>query len=62
MIHVYGFAIGVLLGHMVLNIALFLSPNRTIAVVTQPVISFLGSIAFVGLAVWGLLEAWHILF
>jgi hypothetical protein len=53
---VYGFGIGIFLGHMVLNIFLFLSPRRTIAAVKQPVISFLGSLAFVGLAIWGLVE------
>lgn len=60
-VHVYGFAVGVLLGHMILNIALFLAPDRTIQVVKQPVISFLGSVAFVGLALWGLFEAVHII-
>ncbi len=59
-VHVYGFAIGVLLGHLLLNICLFLSPERTILIVKQPIISFLGSIAFVGLAMWGLFEVWHI--
>ena len=56
-VHVYGFALGVLLGHMVLNICLFLSPDSTIRLVKQPIISFLGSLAFVGLAVWGIHEA-----
>ncbi len=55
-VNVYGFAIGVLLGHMTLNICLFLSPETTIRIVKQPIISFLGSLAFVGLAVWGLWE------
>ncbi len=59
-VHVYGFAIGVFAGHLLLNICLFLSPNTTIKVVKQPIISFLGSLAFVGLATWGLLEAWRI--
>ncbi len=60
-IHVYGFAIGVLAGHMILNICLFLSPDTTIRLVKQPVISFLGSLAFVGLAIWGMIETGHIL-
>ena len=60
-VHVYGFAVGVLAGHLILNIALFLSPNATIRIVKQPVISFLGSLAFVGLSVWGLHEAWKII-
>ncbi len=60
-VHVYGFAVGVLLGHMLLNLCLFLSPDTTIRLVKQPIISFLGSLAFVGLAIWGLTEVWHIL-
>ncbi len=59
-VHVYGFAVGVFAGHLILNVCLFLSPRTTIKVVKQPMISFLGSLAFVGLAVWGLIEAWHI--
>lgn len=61
LVHVYGFAIGVFAGHMILNIALFLSPKTTIKLVTQPVIAFVGAIAFVGLALWGFYEAVHIL-
>ena len=60
-VNVFGFATGVFLGHMVLNIALFLSPQRTITTVKHPVISFFGSIAFVGLALWGLYEAAHLI-
>ncbi len=56
-VNVYGFGTGVFLGHMLLNIALFLSPKVTIKVVKHPYISFVGSLAFVGLACWGLLEA-----
>ncbi|MEP7166982.1 MAG: hypothetical protein ABI758_03335 [Candidatus Woesebacteria bacterium] len=56
-VNVFGFAIGVFIGHMILNIFLFLSPNRTIQVVKNPIISFVGSIAFVALAIWGFVEA-----
>lgn len=56
-VNVFGFGVGVFLGHMILNIFLFLSPSRTIKMVKHPVISFVGSVAFVGLAVWGLVEA-----
>jgi hypothetical protein len=61
-VNVYGFAIGVFLGHMILNIALFISPAKTIRAVKHPVISFFGSLAFIGLAVWGLIEAFKLLF
>lgn len=60
-VNVFGFAIGVFLGHMVLNILLFLSPQKTIHAVKNPIISFLGSLAFVGLAVWGFIEAAHLI-
>ncbi len=60
LVHVYSFAIGVLAGHLVLNICLFLSPATTIRIVRQPIISFLGSLAFIGLAVWGLVEVGRI--
>lgn len=59
-VNVFGFATGVFLGHMLLNIALFLSPNHTIRIVKNPIISFIGSLAFIGLAVWGFIEAWHL--
>lgn len=55
-VNVFGFAVGVFAGHMVLNILLYLSPARTIRMVKNPVISFLGSVAFVILAVWGFIE------
>jgi len=60
-VNVVGFATGVFLGHMILNVVLYLSPKRTVAVVTQPLISLLGSAAFVGLALWGLIEAGRLL-
>ncbi len=60
-INVFGFGIGVMLGHTILNILLFLSPSRTIALVKNPLISYLGSLAFIALAIWGLYEAFHTL-
>lgn len=61
-VNVFGFAIGVFAGHMVLNIFLYLSPKRTIMAVKNPLISFAGSLAFVGLAVWGFIETYKLLF
>jgi hypothetical protein len=61
-VNIYGFAIGVFLGHMILNIALFISPQATIKAVKHPVISFFGSVAFIGLAIWGLIEATKLMF
>ncbi|MGH7193097.1 MAG: hypothetical protein ACREJM_06125 [Candidatus Saccharimonadales bacterium] len=61
-VNVFSFAIGVLLAHMLLNISLYISPGRTIAAVKNPLLSFAGSVAFVGLAGWGLIEAFRLLF
>ncbi len=55
-VNVFGFATGVLLGHMTLNAFLYLSPGWTIKAVTNPAISFLGSIVFIGLAGYGFAE------
>jgi cadmium resistance protein CadD (predicted permease) len=60
-INVYGFAIGVIGAHTMLNIALFLSPKRTIAAVKNEWISLLGTVAFIGLALWGIIETARIL-
>jgi hypothetical protein len=61
-VNVYGFAIGVFLGHMLLNIFLFISPEHTIKLVKNAYISFIGSIVFIGLAVWGMIEVVKIVF
>lgn len=60
-VNVYGFAIGVVGAHTILNIALFLSPKRTITAVKNEIISFLGTLAFIGLGIYGLVETWRIL-
>lgn len=60
-VNVFGFAIGVFAGHMLLNMLLYISPQHTIKAVKNPVISLLGSIAFVGLGIWGLIEVVRII-
>ena len=60
-INVFGFATGVFLGHMLLNIALFASPTITITLVRKPLIAFLGALAFIGIALWGFVEIFHLL-
>jgi len=55
-VNVFGFAVGVFLGHMVLNALLFISPERTVKAIKNPAISLVGSIAFAGLGIWGLVE------
>lgn len=61
-INVLGFSIGAFVAHATLNILLYISPERTTRAVKNPYISFVGSIAFVGLAILGLYEAGKILF
>ena len=60
-INVFGFAIGVFLGHMILNIALFISPNKTVSLVRTPLVLIIGGMAFIAIAFWGFYEALHIL-
>jgi hypothetical protein len=61
-VNVFGFGIGVFFGHCLLNILLFISPEKTIKIVKNPIISFVGSIIFILLAVYGLWEVGKILF
>lgn len=56
LVNVFGFAVGVLAGHTILNLFLFLNPDKTVSVVKNPLISFFGALAFVGLAIWGVRE------
>ncbi len=60
-VNVYGFAIGVIASHTLLNIALFLSPQKTIIVVKNEIVSFLGALAFIGLGIYGLVETVRII-
>jgi hypothetical protein len=60
-VNVYGFAIGVIGAHTLLNVALFLSPTRTIEIVKNEIVSFLGAVAFIGLGLYGLFETVKIL-
>ncbi len=55
-VNVFGFSLGVLGAHMILNIALFINPALTVRVVKNAWVSFVGALAFVGLGVWGLIE------
>lgn len=55
-VNVLGFGIGVFIGHMLLNILLYLSPDRTTSVIRHPVIAVAGSLVFVGLGLWGIVE------
>lgn len=61
-VNVFGFSIGVFVGHMLLVIFLFMSPKKTTAVVKNAFVSIIGSIAFIILAGWGIFEAVKLLF
>jgi hypothetical protein len=60
-VNVFGFTVGVFMAHALLNMFLYLSPDRTIKMVKNPIIALLGSLVFVGLGAWGLYEAVHLL-
>jgi hypothetical protein len=60
-VNVFGFTVGVFLAHALLNMFLYLSPERTTKAVKNPIIALVGSAVFVGLAGWGLYEALHLL-
>jgi hypothetical protein len=59
-VNVFGFGIGVMLGHTILNILLFINPDFTMKAVKNPVVSLLGTVAFIGLAIYGLYEVANI--
>jgi hypothetical protein len=60
-VNLFGFAIGVMLGHMILNIGLFAMPSLTVKIVRHPFVLVFGGIAFVFLGIWGIYESVGIL-
>jgi hypothetical protein len=60
-VNVFGFGVGVFLGHMILNIALYISPRHTIQAVKNRWVALIGSVAFIAIAVWGFYEVFHML-
>jgi hypothetical protein len=60
-VNVFGFGVGVFLGHMILNIALFINPEFTIKTVKNPVVSLIGTLAFIGLSLYGFYEVFKII-
>jgi hypothetical protein len=61
-INVFGFALGVLVGHMLLNIGLFTFPKKTVQIVTHPFVLIGGGFAFIALGLWGFLETAKIIY
>ena len=60
-VNIFGFSLGVFIAHTVLNIFLFISPSHTIKAVKNEYISFLGTLAFIGLAFYGFYEVGRII-
>lgn len=55
-VNVFGFSVGVVGAHMLLNVALFVSPAATVRAVRNEWVSFFGTVVFIGLGVFGLYE------
>lgn len=60
-LNVVSFATGVFLGHMLLNISLFASPKATIRAVKLPIVILFGSLAFIGIGLFGFYEITRII-
>lgn len=60
-INVFGFSVGVLLGHMILTIGLFASYKTTIAVVKHPFVLISGGLAFITIGLYGFFGSFKIL-
>lgn len=60
-VNVFGFSIGVLLGHMILTMSLFAFPKKTVSIVKHPIVLILGGLAFIGIGVFGFYESLRIL-
>ena len=60
-VNLFGFSVGVMLGHMILNIGLFALPKLTVKVVRHPFVLVIGGVAFVILGIWGIYESVNIL-
>lgn len=58
-VNVFGFAVGVFLGHMLLTASLFAAPSMTTRIVRSPIVLLLGSLAFIGIAAWGFYEVFQ---
>jgi len=57
LINVFGFTLGILLGHMLLTIGLFAFPKVTVKVVKHPFVLIVGGLAFIGLGIYGFYES-----
>jgi hypothetical protein len=55
-INLFGFTLGVMVGHMVLTIGLFALPSITVRVVKHPIVLIGGGAIFIGLGLWGIYQ------
>lgn len=60
-INVFGFTLGILLGHMLLTIGLFASPKKTVLFVKHPLVLIGGGLAFIAIGLFGFWEAFRVL-
>lgn len=60
-INVFGFTLGIILGHFLLTIGLFLFPRKTVVFVKHPLILIGGGLTFIGIALFGFYQAVQIL-
>ena len=59
-VNVFGFSLGVLMGHMLLTIGLFAFPKKTVSIVKHPIVLMIGGIAFILLGLYGFYEVFYI--
>jgi hypothetical protein len=57
LVNVFGFTLGILLGHMLLTIGLFALPKKTVEIVKHPFVLIAGGLAFIGLGIYGFYES-----
>lgn len=56
-VNVFGFTLGVMLGHMFLTIGLFIIPRKTVSIVKHPIVLIGGGLAFLCIGIFGFYEA-----
>jgi hypothetical protein len=60
-INVFGFTLGILLGHLLLTIGLFVFPKKTVVFVKHPLVLISGGLTFIAIALFGFYQAVQIL-
>lgn len=60
-VNIFGFSLGVMLGHMILTMGLFAYPKLTVKIVKHPIVLVIGGLAFIGIGLYGFLESGKIL-